>query len=318
MEKLERAVGCMVGSAIGDALGMPLEGISRWDLKSVYGGRVNRFQNPKEDHPCGHLKAGQYTDDTQQTIALAESLIESKGFDMEDFAEKLKQWYLKNLNDNNFRRFPGGTSIRSCQRLVVGASPYESGSLFAKTCGSIMRVFPVGLFYNDPKEALEQGKLSSIPTHYSKLAMEASGFVAETVAYLMNGNGADEAISLALKNLQVNGLAERIKFAIENSKSDANYVLSKIGSSQLIYETLPFAVFSFLRSPEGFEEVIVTAANDSVPGDTDSIACVAGALAGAYNGYNSVPTKFKEGLEDRLYLEELAKTLIRTSGQNGG
>ena len=71
-----KSVGCLVGLAIGDALGMPTEGIGKTLLKELYGGAVQGYENPSPHYPNSHLKAGQWTDDTRQAIALAKSLNE--------------------------------------------------------------------------------------------------------------------------------------------------------------------------------------------------------------------------------------------------
>ena len=308
---IERAKGCIVGSAIGDALGMPLEYINEEELNNLYGGKINEFKDPSLAHPCGHLKAGQYTDDTQQTIALAESILEKKGFDILVFAEKLKTWVSDNLEKPECNRFPGITSITGCQELLHGIDPYQSGSKISVSCGAIMRVSPVGVFYYaDPQLAMMYGRMSSIPTHSSQIAIESAGFVAEVIANLMNGNDPLASCEVALSNLTNVDLHEKIDFVCRNLGMDPKQMLKCTGSSASIFETLPFALYSFLKSPCSFEDCIVRAANDSIPGDTDSIACIAGACAGAHNGYDKVPSKFKNGLENRIFLEELAERLI--------
>ena len=308
---IERAKGCIVGSAIGDALGMPLEYISKKELDNLYGGKINEFKDPASDHPCGHLKAGQYTDDTQQTIALAESILEKKGFDIFAFAEKLKQWVRDNLERPECNRFPGMTSIKSCQELLCGIDPYQSGSRTGVSCGAIMRVSPIGVFYHaDPLLAREYGMKSSVPTHSNQIAIESAGFVAEVIANLMNGNSPLVSCETALSNLTNIDLYETINFVCHNFGMDPEQMIKLTGSSESIFETLPFALYSFLKSPCNFEDCVVRAANDSVPGDTDSIACIAGAFAGAHNGYYKIPGKFKDGLENRIFLEELAEKLI--------
>ena len=102
--------GCMLGLAIGDALGMPCEDLSRSEIVETFG-RIKDYQDPlKGMFNYGRLKAGMYTDDTEQALVLAESIIETKGFDASNFAEKLLGEYGKNIIEHpELDRWIGGT-----------------------------------------------------------------------------------------------------------------------------------------------------------------------------------------------------------------
>src|SRR3989344_4334904 len=93
---LDRYRGALLGLAIGDALGMPVEFLHSEEIKRRYG-RVTRFETPFVDHPNTDLEAGQYTDDTQIFLLLAQRLVDCHGFVKEDFREKLR------ASESNFR-----------------------------------------------------------------------------------------------------------------------------------------------------------------------------------------------------------------------
>ena len=309
MDLKERSVGCIVGAACGDALGMPVEYVNRETVSHEYG-EIRDFVTPSKKHPCGHLHAGQYTDDTQQLMALAESIVDANGFSLGAFSEKLKKWYLKNLEDKQFKRFPGNTSLAACSNLLRGENPLQSGSICATTCGSVMRVAPIGVFYHrDINKTNHYAQLSSIPTHNSQLAREGAAFIAEVVAYLMNGKDPHNAVTNALKNIKTEVLKSPLEYILKNPKTNSKAIKDKFGTSEHIAEVIPFSIFAFLKNAHSFEDVVIESVNGSIPGDTDSIACITGACAGAFHGYNSIPQRFAEKLENRIYLIQLGESL---------
>ena len=298
--------GSIVGAAVGDALGMPTEYISKQELERSYGGRVTDFQKPTNHHPCSHLDAGQYTDDTQQVILLAESLRDSKGFDIHDFGKRMGEWAHKCRNEPGYNRFAGGTSISASMRLYDGEDPYKTGVSRA-TCGSAMRIAPIGLFYHDDMELLEKNaKDASAITHNHPAAIDSAVLIAYLVASGINKVPVDQAVSEA-RNLLRSDLRKNVDFVIASKDKTPEEVAHVIGASESSYETVPMALHCFIHSPTDFEQTVIEAAN-LTPGDTDSIACIAGAISGAYNGLRSIPDRFKT-VEEFDYLVKLADKL---------
>ena len=113
---------------------------------------------------------------------------------------------------------------------------------------------------------------------------------------------------------QNNLLSQQAVFDLKNkaevTKKSPEEIAKIIGVSQSVYETVPMALYCFLHSPNDFEQTIINAAN-LVPGDTDSIACIAGALSGTHNGLKAIPDRFKNKVEDAKMLRELGKRLVR-------
>ena len=305
----ERYVGCLLGAAAGDALGMPTEFISRRELEQFYNWRVISFQAPLSSHPCAHLKAGQYTDDTQQLLILAESLATCRGFNINDFGRKIGEWGHRCASERGYDRFAGTTSLMAARKLHRGQDPKTTGGI-SPSCGAAMRVAPIGLFYESQEERDKAATEASLITHSHPAAIEGAKFTANVVAYLLQGRNPREAITLARNQLK-SDLQEKIDEAISLQNEKPEIALSRLGASSSIYETLPAAVYCFL-SKRCLADVIVEGAN-LVPGDTDSIACIAGAWAGAHYGKSAIPSHFINGLEDHTYIERLAEQLRETS-----
>src|SRR3990172_12970280 len=110
--------GCMLGAAIGDAIGKQNEGLSRKDILS--NGYVKDYGKAPAGCPAEKLRAGQYTDDTEQMILLARSLIKCNGFDAGDFAERIAQWGSDALADPARKALVGPSSSAAVLRFNSG------------------------------------------------------------------------------------------------------------------------------------------------------------------------------------------------------
>ncbi len=298
----------MLGAAIGDALGKQNEGLSRSDiLKKRY---ITGYGIAPAWCPGGNLKAGQYTDDTEQMIILAQSLIECSGFDVLDFSARIAQWGADALADPLRKSFVGPSSSAAISRLNSGVSWKNSGSEIP-SCGSAMRVAPIGLFYNDMDEIESNAVLSAIPTHNSKAAIAGAVAVAIGVRCALLDMECCDIIKEACSRASDhdNGLAKKIELSFERRNNEPDEVFAELGTSYLVYETVPCAFYCFSRHFEDPEKAILEAVNAG--GDTDSIACITGALCGAHHGIDSFPERWIRGLENRKLIEHLAELLLR-------
>jgi ADP-ribosylglycohydrolase len=148
-ELKNKYTGCMLGSAIGDALGKQNEGLKRSEI--LRKGFITDYGRAPEGCPGEKLKAGQYTDDTEQMLVLAGSIIECNGFDVSDFASRIAKWGAEVQADTARKSLLGPSSSIAIARLNSGVSWEEAGSKLP-SCGSAMRVAPIGLFYSDMDE----------------------------------------------------------------------------------------------------------------------------------------------------------------------
>jgi ADP-ribosyl-[dinitrogen reductase] hydrolase len=305
-----RYTGCMVGAAIGDAIGKQNEGLSRKDiLKKSY---IKDYGKAPPGCPGEKLSAGQYTDDTEQMILLAESLIECSGFDAGDFAKRISRWGADALADPVRKKLVGPSSYVAVERLNSGISWKESGSGFP-SCGSSMRAAPLGLFYCDLDEVEEKAVLSSIPTHNSSAAIAGTVAVASGVRCALDGMDCPEIIkeSCVRASKYDEGMGKKIIYSFENRDVEPDEVFAKLGTSYLVDETVPSAFYCFSRYFDEPENAIIEAVNAG--GDTDSIACVTGALCGARHGMDAFPGRWIKGLENRELVEHVAGKVFEKS-----
>jgi ADP-ribosylglycohydrolase len=296
-------IGCMLGAAIGDALGKQNEGVAReYILKR---GCINDYGKALSRTPGDKLGPGDYTDDTEQMLVLAGSLIDNNGFDVTDFSKRIAKWGKDALKDPNRKSLVGPASALAIERLNSGVSWKGSGSDIP-SCGSAMRVAPVGLFYDDLDEVESNAALSSIPTHNSKTSIAGAVAVAIAVRCALDGKECADIISetCARTSKYDARLAEKIRLSFEQRNNDPDKVFSWIGTSYLVLDTVPCAFYCFTRYFENPESAIIEAVNAG--GDTDSIACITGALCGALHGRDSFPERWIKELESKELIEEIA------------
>ncbi len=308
LEKLRsKYTGCMVGAAIGDALGKQNEGLSREDILSR--GYVTDYGDARPGCPGEKLRAGQYTDDTEQMIVLARSIIDCGGFNAGDFARRIAKWGANARNDPARSSLVGPASSAAIARLNFGISWEDSGSDIP-SCGSAMRAAPIGLFYKDHDDVVSNAALSSVPTHKSKGAIAGAVAVAIGVRCALAGMGCLEIIktTVARASNYDSELGKKIELSFNKKDSAPGDVFAELGTSYSVYETVPCAFFCFSRHFEEPKKAITEAANAG--GDTDSIACITGALCGARHGIGSFPGKWVKGLENSEMIEALAGTIF--------
>jgi len=305
-----RYIGCMLGAAIGDALGKQNEGLQRKDI--LKNGFIKDYGKAPNGCPGEKLRPGQYTDDTEQMILLAGSLIECSGFEAGDFAKRIARWGVDALADPERKKLVGPSSSAAVARLNSGISWKDAGSSIP-SCGSAMRAAPIGLFYGDRDEIETNAALSSIPTHNSSAAIAGAVAVAVGVRCAIDGMDCPEIIkeSCVRGSKYDEGMGIKIGYSFELRDEDPEKVFAKLGTSYFVYETVPSAFYCFSRHFEDPEKAIIEAVNAG--GDTDSIACITGALCGARHGIDAFPERWIKGLENRDIVEHIAGMLFEKS-----
>ena len=213
-ELKNKYAGCMLGAAIGDALGKQNEGVRREEI--LERGYIKDHGRAPIGSPGEKLRAGQYTDDTEQMLVLAQSLIACNGFDAADFASRIAKWGEEVRNDPARSPFLGPSSSYAIEKLNSGISWKESGSDIP-SCGSAMRVAPIGLFYNCLENVEFNAVHSSIPTHKSKGAIAGAVAVAVAIRCALDGCDRFEIIrkTCELASNHDIDLAKKIKSSFE-------------------------------------------------------------------------------------------------------
>ena len=290
-------LGCLIGSAVGDALGSSFEG--SWVLEE------NRIEENF---------SGRWTDDTHMMIGVAESLIMNHGFD----GNHMAQTFIKNYEQEPWRGYAYGPPqvfrwIRSgvdwsqaAKRLFGGAGSYGNGAA--------MRVAPVGVLYYDDLEQLRSVAYGqSQITHAHELGKEGAALQAYAVALAVKADMSSQlepyAFLKELKDFTINDVYRRKLETAERllGEKDRLRVIKELGNGIEAHNSVPTAIYSFLHCPQSFEKSLFYAV--SLGGDADTIGAMTGAISGAYVGIESVPERWKARLERRGYIEELAEKL---------
>ncbi|MHC1631935.1 MAG: ADP-ribosylglycohydrolase family protein [Methanotrichaceae archaeon] len=306
----DRCKGCMLGLAAGDALGMPVEGLTA-DQIQEWVGTVDEMVAPSSDHFHCNLRPGQFTDDTEQTLLLAESMIEAGYFDVQKFAAKLTDWGRCLIEDPSLNRGVGQTSQMAIQKLLAHTSWKESGQP-RPTCGSAMRTAPIGLVYHCSLDLVSRyADLQSLPTHSSRGARAGAVAVATGVTLSILGFSSQRVLEMAASfSRRVDcEFSDRLLVVKELLDLEPSEALKEIGTSPMALETVPAAFYCYLKFEP--EEALITAASSG--GDTDSIASMAGALIGAANGTSWLPSHWLSCLEDKDRIERVAAELALLS-----
>lgn len=310
MRQESKYTGCMLGAAIGDALGKQNEGLGRDEIRDR--GYITDYGKAPKGSPGEKLGAGQYTDDTEQMLVLAQSIIRCSGFDADDFARRIAKWGADALKNPARKSLLGPSSSLAIAKLNAGIHWKDSGSDIP-SCGSAMRAAPVGLFYHELEKVEASAVLSSIPTHSSNAAISGAVAVAIAVRCALDGMDCVEIIkeTSARAAKYDRTLGEKIELAFKERDDNPEDVFAELGTSYLVYETVPCAFYCFSRHFESAEKAIIEAVNAG--GDTDSIACITGAMCGARHGIDSLPERWINGLENRDGIEYIASMIFEKS-----
>lgn len=305
--------GVIVGVAIGDALGMPAESLSPVSVQKHYG-NINTYRTPRR-HSFHKLKRGQWTDDTQLTLAIGESIIKMKGINFEDIADAHISAF------NSSRRGWGKTTIQGCQKLIMGCDWWDAGGNSGAGNGPPMKIAPVGVLYG--LGIINLTELIATCVNISKMTHGdvRAGVAAVVQAYLvgkaiMN----DEPYNLMCEISEVYKLARRIEDFSEDSLTGKLELMPMIkglkydkqirdifGAGAFVNESLPFTYSIILKYQGNIEKCLEALVN--MGGDSDTNASMAGAILGAFHGYKAFPQKWRRGLEDRKRLIKLADDL---------
>jgi ADP-ribosyl-[dinitrogen reductase] hydrolase len=310
IDMLDRFRGCLLGVAVGDALGMPTEGYTAREIKTKFG-MVREMLPAPEGHFHSSLIAGQFTDDTEETLLLAESLIDASGFSPDRFAEKLIDWGAAWTLDERLNRGVGFATRSAVESLIAG-TPWQQSGLAIPTCGAAMRAAPIGLLYHPDLNIVKSyADLQSLPTHTSAAARAAAVAVAVGVALSVCGFSKDMILrNAASQASRLDGeFAERLLWVGELLDLAPQDALGLIRNSPLAMDSVPAAFYCFLKFEP--EEALVMAASSG--GDTDSIASIAGSLFGASHGPSWIPESWLASLEGKERIESAARGLFELS-----
>ena len=311
-ELKNRCVGAIAGFAVGDALGMPVEFLSREQIRRYYGKPVSGFIRAHSGHANDFLPEGAYTDNTQTMLATAECLIECKKMDPSRQADALLSWYQNTVP----HRTPSTATLRACKRLSNGR-PWNKSGVFSSGCHAAMRMVPVGLYFNHCPEELTRAALDDcMITHNEPRARAAAVSIAYLTARLLQSDErswpGDQVLETAdyIAHLDKD-MAAVLRWSTQITHLPPEEALFEIGTSSDAIETVPAAIYCFLKHPRNFSGAVFPAVN---AGDAaDSIGALTGSFVGALAGVQAIDKQFLRGIENSDVLigvgENLANAL---------
>lgn len=308
-------LGSVAAAALGDAMGAATEQHAIPEILEEHGGLLRELIAPSSDTFSGGNLPGQITDDTSQMFAMAEALIEANG----DLTEKA--WLQKLLHwsqTSPMARMMGPTTRPLLEAIAAGEDTSHIGRVgtstrkltsFGTTNGAAMRIAPAGLvFPGDMEGAVRLAWLTSRPTHDTQIAASGAGAIAAGVAHALEA-GADvfsvaQACLWGARRGEEIGAAEgrvvagpnvtrRIEIAIEEAlrardlEDAIRRIEASVGNSVMTVESVPAAVGIFVAAGGDPLETVVGGTN--IGNDSDTIAAMAGSLAGALRGIAAVP-----------------------------
>jgi len=291
----DRFRGCLLGLAIGDAVGTTVEFQPRGSFHPVtdmIGGGVFR------------LKAGQWTDDTSMALCLATSLIEKKGFDPIDQMDRYWNWYKNGYLSSTGRCFDIGNTVSyALDRYERTKNPF-SGSTSPNMAGngSLMRLAPIPIYYcPNLEKTIHFAGESSRTTHGAQECIEACQLFAEMIFLALSGQSKDQV----LLQTKVSISSPKIKAIADGGYSSKP--ISQIRGTGYVVESLEAALWCFHQT-DTFESAILQAAN--LGDDADTTAAICGQIAGAFYGETSIPNTWLNKLQMRKEITELANQLM--------
>jgi poly(ADP-ribose) glycohydrolase ARH3 len=295
----DRFRGCLLGLAIGDAIGGRFEAQSAEFIRQ-------RFANWRSliDGVDGELW---YTDDTQMTIGVAETLVECGTIDEARLCKAFVSNYVPSRGYGRGTRAVIEAMENGRDHVAVAEKYFPGGSLGN---GAAMRVAPIGLVFGADHDRLwEQARLSALPTHRSALAIEGAQLLALAVGYCSSVDRFDRAELLSLLSARCNSIEYRKRIGAAASVSSED--LATLGNGIEALESVPTAIASFALHADSYEQAI--GQTILLGGDTDTIAAMTGALSGAYLGVEAIAPSMIASLESTPkggdYLLELADQL---------
>lgn len=300
---IDRYLGALLGLAAGDALGTTLEFKKK--------GTFEPIDDMVGGGPFG-LPPGYWTDDTSMALCLAESLVESKGFDPHDQMTRYVRWWHEGHWSSTGRCFDIGNTVSAAlARFEATGDPFAgSRDPHSAGNGSLMRLAPVPLRYaHDAAEAVRLSAESSRTTHASAEAVDACRYYAALIVGALNGHDKGELLSPAFAPEGVDWDAQPLTPAIAHIASGSFQKKREhdIRASGYVVHTLEAALWAFFHSND-FREGALLAVN--LGEDADTTGAVYGQLAGAYYGVDAIPESWHSKLARREEIAHLASELL--------
>jgi len=305
---VDHFTGCILGQAVGDALGFPVEGYG----PAITSAAVTPFPDEFTPHPCGLFSPGQYTDDSQMMRAILASLVECGRVDPEDIASRFASLWRDGEIVGR-----GRATTEAVQRLMAGVPWYESGTLVPRAGnGSAMRTASLGLWlYDDPAALAQAAADVSRITHADPRCLAGAVAISAAVAYAVTHGVIDTELFVEFVaglarpyHAEFAALIERLPRWLEMDEPAAVQKIRRAGLpsgtaptwpgiSPFVVPTVLTCLYAFLRTPTDYCEVVRFVIAQG--GDVDTTGAITGAISGAFNGVKAVPERLAQTVTDQ-------------------
>jgi ADP-ribosylglycohydrolase len=337
--------GCLLGGAVGDALGAPVEFLSLDAIRLQHG-----FQGVTDYCEYPH-HTGEFTDDTQMTLFTAEGLLRAynraalkgiggatipitwqsyvrwlhtQGLSARSFPDDLgvqdnEKGWLINEKDLFKKRSPGNTCLNALMSGIRGTM--ENPINNSKGCGGIMRMAPAGLVFTNPESAFNMGCQLAALTHGHPSGYLSAGAFATIIQQLTNGGNLESAISSSLSLLSAYpgheetlqaitsavGMFHQTEAGVQSGILNLADQIIKLGRGWVGEEALAISLFCSLHYEHNFRAGVLASVNHS--GDSDSTGSITGNILGLINGFESIPEKWISNLRSARIVFQVGKDL---------
>ncbi len=301
---IDKIKGVLFGQAIGDALGLGTESMSKKEVELYYPNGLSCYDEIIQDYHRSRWNKGDWTDDTDMMVCIAEAIIKDKSINLTTIAQNFKDWFNgepMGIGRHTFKVLAFADYVQYPQKVANVIWELSRGTSAAN--GGLMRTSVVGLL----KENVEQyaSDICSL-THYDPRCIGSCVIVSLLINSLVYQNrelSYEEVVSIARK------YDSRIEEYVELAKKDdiALLELDECNSKGYTLKTLGAALWVLWHS-KTFEDGLLAVVNEG--GDADTNAAVACSVLGAKYGYSSIPAKYINGLVEKNKLFELANNFI--------
>ena len=297
-----RYQGCLMGLAVGDALGTTVE----FEAPGTFALLTDIVGGGPFD-----LDKGQWTDDTSMALCLAESLVTCGTFNARDQIVRYTRWWKEGYLSSNGECFDiGNTVSQALRRYASTGDPFAGATdSYSAGNGSLMRLAPVPLFYaSDPEVAISMSAESSRTTHGAVTCLDACRYFGGLIVGAVQGDSKEKL--LAKRYAPVDGIWDRVPLCAEIDEIACGSFKRKeppeIVGSGYVVQSLEAALWAFYKSST-FEEGCLLAVN--IGNDADTTGAIYGQLAGAYYGVEGIRSDWRECLAYIDLISRLAESL---------
>ena len=343
MATKEQYQATLVGCAIGDTLGMAVEGWKREQIqKYVPGGRIVEPIAPlivrdvkgnlltedefgKIKYYTRDLQRGEYTDDTILTVAIAESIVGREELDLDDLCQRqLKAYEACRMPSGRVKGGFGGTTKDAFENLKKGKFLFDCGVYPGLGNGPVMKISPLAL-YGDASGLLKRGLDNAVwvaqATHKDTRAIASAPVQVEALYSLLRGDSREIFLERIVdvckayeKHLpkkaalsEKGTLLSKLEWVVNNQNLDCEDAFRKLGNSALAFESYPFTLFMFQKYFDNPIEGLIETVNFG--GDCDTTGAIFGTLAGAKHGM-IFPQAWLDILKNRQHIANLGEKLF--------